>query len=96
MWEVLEELYDENPDDFLQVVENKAMIWDRIQINRSGRRTSESQATNQRVNVDDKEIVNRWAKKDKAKGKNPTEKMRLGYAQQDLLDKCFERYTWAM
>ena len=96
MWEVLEELYVDNPDDFPQVVENKSMIRGLIQINRSGRRSSESQATKQRVHVDDKEIVNRWGKNEKAKGKNPMEKMRIGYAQQDLLDKCFERYTWAM
>ena len=67
-----------------------------IQVNRSGRRSSELQATKMRVNIDDKEIVHRWSSKERAKGKTPTEKMRIGYAQQDLLDKCFERYTWAM
>ena len=96
MWDVLEELYDEDSAQFPKAVETKPLIRDLIQINRSGRRTSESQATRMKVHVDDKEIVNRWTRSNNAKGKSPTEKMRIGYAQQDLLDKCFERYTWAM
>ena len=96
MWDVLEELYDEDPVQFPIAIETKAMIRELIQINRSGRRSSESQATKAKVHVDDKLIVNRWTKENEARGKAPTEMMRIGYAQQDLLDKCFERYTWAM
>ena len=45
MWDILEELYDKNPVLFPKAIETKAMIRDLIQINRSGRRSSESQAT---------------------------------------------------
>ena len=96
MWELLEELYDVNPVQFPKAIESKEMIRDLIQINRSGRRSSESQATKAKVHVDDKMIVNRWTRSNNARGKAPTEMMRIGYAQQDLLDKCFERYTKAM
>ena len=96
MWDLLEELYDQNPVLFPKAIEKKSMIRELIQINRSGRRSSESQATKAKVHVDDKMIVNRWTKCNNARGKAPTEMMRIGYAQQDLLDKCFERYTKAM
>lgn len=96
MWEALDHILTDQPDLFPQHVTSPEAIREWIQINRTPRRTSESQATRMNVSVDDKEIVNRWSKKERAKGKNPTEPLRLGYTDQALLDDCFRRYTEAM
>lgn len=96
MWEILEDIYEIAPEMFPTVIIEKDQIRDMINIDRSGRRTSESRALSKRVAADDREIVNRWSSIERAKGKAPSEPMRIAYAQQYLLDECFRRYTSAM
>jgi hypothetical protein len=98
LWEVLEEIYDE-PDrevPFPIAIGKRSDIRDLINLSRSPRRSSESRATKMDVSPDDKEIVNRWKRKADAKGKQPVEKLRIHYTDQELLDDNFKRYTWAM
>jgi hypothetical protein len=98
LWEVLEEIYDE-PDrevPFPIAIGKRGDIRDLINLSRSPRRSSELRATKMDVSADDKEIVNRWKRKADAMGKQPVEKLRIHYADQELLDDNFQRYTWAM
>lgn len=92
MWIVLEELFEVSRDDFPEGVRSKEDIRTYIQNNRTFRKSSDTQAISGRVPQSDIDAVNRWSTKERAKGKAPTESLRLRYAQQELLDACFRRY----
>ena len=96
LWEALEDVYDEHPKDFPQAINEKDDIRILIQVDRSLRRSSESQATRKRVLKEDKDVVNRWSNEVRAKGRSVSEALSLSYSDQALLDDCFQRYTWAM
>ena len=96
-WEALEELFEsEHRGLFPMPIQSLEDIRERVQIDRTPRRSSNSRATSKKVSSDDRDVVNRWSKKERAKGKNHAEKMSLWYADQELLDECFGRYTQAM
>ena len=57
---------------------------------------SDSRAISQNVSELDIQVVNRWSKKERSKGQRAAERMELHYADQNLLDECFRRYTNAM
>mmetsp|Transcript_5785 Transcript_5785/g.8872 ORF Transcript_5785/g.8872 Transcript_5785/m.8872 type:complete len:108 (+) Transcript_5785:1219-1542(+) len=98
LWTALEHLYKSRSTHqlFPAAVKDKESIRKLIQISRSPRRSGDSRALAEGVPADDREAVCRWSKKERAKGKSPNEPLRLGYAQQSLLDKCFARFTEAM
>ena len=92
-WQVLDEVYDVSPDLFPKDVTSSEDIRIKINIYRSLRRSSDSQAIRQGVSNDDISIVARWKKKHAAKGKAAAEVMHINYADQELLNECFARYT---
>jgi hypothetical protein len=96
LWEALEEIYIHHAKEFPKAITEVDDIRSLIQINRSPRRSSESQATRKRVLKEDKDVINRWSNEVRAKGKAVSEALSLAYADQALLDKCFYRYTSAM
>jgi hypothetical protein len=63
---------------------------------RSFRRTSDTRATEKKVDPDDVDIINRWKTVEKAKGKRPSRPMRQHYADFSLLLEPFLRNSWAM
>ena len=65
---------------------------------RSYRRTSNTRALEFRNKVfgEDIEIVNKWRAKERARGKQPANKMKLHYAEVEVLLRPFLRYTEAM
>ena len=94
--EVLESVYAEKRELFpfgIQTVEDIRLKYG---IYRSFRRGSDSRALSKNVSTLDIQVVNRWSKKERAKGDKITERMELHYADQNLLDECFRRYTSAM
>jgi hypothetical protein len=93
LWEALEDLYVDHAKEFPKAITELDDIRSRIQMNRSSRRSSESQATRKRVSKEDKDVVNRWSNEVRAKGKAVCEALALAYADQALLDECFHRYT---
>eukprot|EP00980_Cylindrotheca_fusiformis_P018324 scaffold5977_cov98-Cylindrotheca_fusiformis.AAC.1 len=98
LWEALEELFvsEETADLFPKAITSPEDIQSLIEVDRSPRRSSDSRATAQRVSREDKDVVNRWSQRERAKGAAPIEKMSIHYADQELLDDCFRRYTMAM
>ena len=99
LWKALETIWDSGGKDYFPVaVLSREKIRELINLNRTGRRSSDSRATSQGVTVDDREIVNRWSNEErsKKKGKRVSQPLRLSYADQALLDECFRRYTEAM
>ena len=94
--ESLESIYGADKTLFpfgIQCVEDIRL---RYGIYRSLRRGSDSRAVSQNVSTLDIQVVNRWSKKDCAKGDKISERMELHYADQNLLDDCFRRYMSAM
>eukprot|EP00980_Cylindrotheca_fusiformis_P012245 scaffold2984_cov80-Cylindrotheca_fusiformis.AAC.3 len=98
LWEVLEDLFSSNTtsDLFPKAIGSVEDIQSLIEVDRSPRRSSDSRATAKRVAREDKDVVNRWSQRERAKGAAPVEKMSIHYADQELLDDCFRRYTQAM
>jgi hypothetical protein len=96
LWEALEDIYADHSKEFPKAITELDDIRSLIQVNRSCRRSSESQATRKRVLKEDKDVVNHWSNEVRAKGKAVTEALSLAYADQALLDECFQRYTSAM
>eukprot|EP00980_Cylindrotheca_fusiformis_P022256 scaffold9158_cov72-Cylindrotheca_fusiformis.AAC.4 len=97
LWEALEALYvSESASLFPKSIQTIDDIQTMIEVDRSPRRSSDSRATAQRVAREDKDIINRWSDRERAKGAAPIEKMSIHYADQELLDNCFRRYTLAM
>ena len=95
VWSVLEDLFDEGDVEFPAAVKERDDIRDLVNLDRSFRRSSESRATKMGVAQPDKDIVNRWSKEVRAKGKKPSEALSIHYADQQQLDDCFRRHTQA-
>ena len=94
--EALESVYAEKRELFPFGVQTVEDIRLKYGIYRSFRRGSDSRALSKNVSTLDIQVVNRWSKKERAKGDKITERMELHYADQNLLDECFRRYTSAM
>ena len=94
LWEIMEELYLENPSDFPASIKDVDDIREKIQIFRSMRRTSDTQALRKGISQADINIVNRWAD-DVKKKKKSSAHLYITYAQQDLLNDVYKRYTSA-
>lgn len=96
MHEILEQLFDTQKELFPKIINNVEDIRENYQAFRSFRRTSSTRAQEERVNVDDVNLISRWHSIDKAGGKRPNFEMRFHYTQVELLVKPFLRYTNAM
>jgi hypothetical protein len=95
-WQVLEEVFLEDSNLFPKAIATVDDIPEKINIYRSLRRSSDSRAIKMGVNETDIQIVARWKKKHASKGKAPSEAMHINYAEQELLNECFQRYTQKM
>lgn len=96
MHEILEDLFESKRELFPKTIRDVEDIRENYQAFRSFRRTSTTRAQEERVNVDDINLVSRWHSIDKAAGKRPSFEMRFHYTQFELLVKPFLRYTNAM
>ena len=90
--EILEELLDEDPNEFPAEVDTKDKLGDAYHCFRTYRRTSDTQALNAGVGGEDIDIVNRWAKKEKAGNRSMSQPMKQHYADFELLIEPFKRY----
>ena len=95
-WTILEELYEEDSDDFPNAISSIEDIRSLINIYRTMRRTSNSRALAKKVGESDIKIIQRWRNLQTSRGKAPGEEMQVHYAEQELLNECFRRYTYAM
>eukprot|EP00980_Cylindrotheca_fusiformis_P027728 scaffold22529_cov73-Cylindrotheca_fusiformis.AAC.2 len=78
LWEALESIYDtEAATLFPKAVRSVEDIQVMIEVDRSPRRSSDSRATAQRVSRDDRDVINRWSDRERAKGAAPVERMSL-------------------
>ena len=96
LWDVLEELHDEDPTQFPLAARDQSAIRELIQINRSGRRSAESRAVSKGVAELDVLAVNRWSKDVKAKGRMSNQPLTISYTDPGLVSGCFKRFTQAM
>ena len=94
--EALEAIYTTQRNLFPLGIQTVGEVRLRYGIYRSFRRASDSRAVSQNVSELDIQVVNRWSKKERSKGQRMAERMELHYADQNLLDECFRRYTLAM
>ena len=93
-WTVLEEIYDEDPEAFPKAISSVDDIREKINIFRTLRRSSNSHVMNGgKVSGPDINIVERWRKYHLSQGKEPGEEMHVSYAEQEIMNKCFWRYT---
>ena len=90
--EIIEEMYDESPDSFPAEIDSKEKLRDGYHCFRTFRRTSDTQALNAGVDGEDIDIVNRWAKKEKAGSRTMSQPMKQHYADFELLIEPFKRY----
>jgi hypothetical protein len=96
LYEVLEEVYEANPECFPLSIKSKEDIYSSYGVYRSFRRASDTKALNEDVRQDDIDLVNRWHQVEKVGGKRPAFNKRHHYAQYELLIEPFLRYTSAM
>jgi hypothetical protein len=95
--ELLEALWLSDDSVFLKHIVTLAAIHEVHHVFRSFWQGSDSRALPQDVLETDINVVNRWAQKEKAKGKKMGhQKMMSYYAQAGLLLNCFLWYTQAM
>lgn len=94
--EVLIEIFEDDRNLFPIDITNTELVRRHYQCYRTFRRSSDTRAIEEEVEGLDVDIVNRWAKVERAKGKRPGHKMPIHYAQFELLLKPFLRYTSAM
>ena len=71
-------------------------IIERFSVFRSLRRASNTRAMNQKVAINDIDIINQWKSVEAAQGKRPSRPMRQHYAEVGNLVEPFLRYTYAM
>ena len=90
--EILEEMFEEDPNGFPSEVDTKDKLMDAYHCFRTFRRTSDTQALNGEVSGDDIDIVNRWSKKEKAGSRTLSQPMKQHYADFELLIEPFKRY----
>jgi len=96
LWTALEEIFLEEPDFFPKAITCIEDIRLLIQIHRTMRRTSTSQATRAGVRASDIDIINRWTTIERSRGQDPSEHLRVHYAEQELLNDCHRRYQHAL
>jgi hypothetical protein len=94
--EILEELFETARDLFSNHIKTLEDLGLKYQGFRSFRRTSDTRATEKKVDQTDIDVVNCWKTVEKAKGKRPSRPMTQHYADLGLLLEPFLRYTWAM
>jgi hypothetical protein len=94
--EVLEELFGTHRELFPVSIPDKETLRQRVQVYRTLRRTSDTQALEMKVGQTDIDVVNRWKSLERADGNRPQRPMRQYYAELELLLGPFLRYTWAM
>ena len=90
--EVLEDMYNDNPNSFPGKIDSKEKLSDGYHCFRTFQRTSNTQALNAGVAGEDIDIVNRWTKKEKASSWNLNQPMKQHYADFELLIEPFKRY----
>jgi hypothetical protein len=97
MVSVLEDMYEENQSAFPAIIRgNKDKIGNVYQVFRSLRRSSDTQAIEEKVARTDIKTINRWHGTEQAMGNRPHRPMYQHYAQMDLLLKPYLRNTEAM
>jgi hypothetical protein len=96
MHEILVEIFQEHPHLFPTDVNSAEKIQEAYHAFRSPRRSSDTRALEKGVSEDDINIVNRWHTVEAARGGRPSRAMRFHYAQFELLQSPFLRYTGAM
>ena len=82
LWKALETIWGNGgKESFPVAVLTREEIQEMINLNHSGRRSSDSRATAQGVSIDDREIVNHWSneEKSKKKGKRASQPLRISY-----------------
>ena len=89
-WQVLEEIFIKDPHLFPKDIVSIEDISEKINIYRSLRRSSDSQAIKAGVSETDISIVSRWKRKQASKDKAPSDAMHINYAKQELLNECFK------
>lgn len=90
---MLEEIHQEDPNAFPPDILCREQLHERYQCFRTFRRTSDSHALNCKIKKLDIQIVNRWAKVEKAGGRLPSMEMQHHYAEFGTLLQPFLRYT---
>ena len=91
LWEVMEELWIKNPDSFPKAIKCIEDIRKMIRLFRTMRRASDSQALRMGISQPDINLINRWSD-DLRSGKSSSH-LYASYAQQDLLNDVYKRYT---
>ena len=81
---------------FPQEIKSEEDIRERFSVHRSFRRASNTRAINQKVDISDVDVINRWKSVEAAQGKKPSRPMRQHYAEGSSLLEPFLRYTKAM
>ena len=94
LWEIMEELYLEDPHLFLKSITCVENVLTKIQLFRSMRRSSDSQALRKGVSKTDVSLVNRWTTS--ATTGTASSHLYINYSQQDLLNDIYIRYTIVM
>jgi len=94
--DLLESVYEDVPDLFPKMIEERRDIRENINIFRTLRRSSNSRATSMGVKKTDVAIVCRWSSEENSKTGAPSEAMQIAYTEQYLMDNCFRRYTLSM
>ena len=94
LWEVMEELYTEDPDLFPKSITSVEDVRTKIQLFRSMRRSSDSQALRKGVSESDVSLINRWSSS--ATTGTASSHLYINYSQQDLLNDIYVRYTRVM
>lgn len=94
--EVLLEILQKYPNLFPPDIVDEESVKQGYQCFRSFRRSSATRATEMKVSIADKEIVNRWSKVEKADGNKLNLQMHQHYTNFDDLLQPFLRYTSAM
>ena len=92
LWEIMKELYLEDPDLFPKSITCVEDIRTKIQLFRSMRRSSDSQALQKGVSQTDISIVNRWTSSTTTG--TALSHLYIDYSQQDLLNDICIRYTF--
>ena len=94
--EILTELYNSDKDLFPDDILTAEELHKHYQCFRTFRRTSNTRAIEQKVDLKDQQVVNRWRTFERAQGKRPNMPMHMHYAEVNELVKPFLRYTEAM
>jgi hypothetical protein len=94
--EVLEDLFDTHRELFPASILDKETLRKRVQVYRTLRRTSDTQALEQKVSQSDINVINRWKALERADGNRPHCPMRQHYAELELLIGPFLLHTWNM